>query len=105
MILSRLSSLEEHKPKQVSHLTHQFSPFKSDVTCIEPPETHTIPLVTSSLGPPQGWRTSPLNTPSNNYTRHSSLELGANHKLMVSQCGRVSQLSTPKLETDSISPF
>src|SRR5450759_4232316 len=49
--MSRLSSLEEHKPKQVSHLTHQFSPFKSDVTYIEPPETHTIPLVTSSLDP------------------------------------------------------
>src|SRR5450759_4501325 len=49
--MSRLSSLEEHKPKQVSHLTHQFSPFKSDITCIEPPETHTIPLVTSSLDP------------------------------------------------------
>src|SRR5450759_3366405 len=103
--VSRLSSLEEHKPKQVSHLTHQFSPFKSDITCIEPPENTHDPFSNLEPGSIQGWRTSPLRIPTNHYSNHSSLESGANHKLMVGQCGRVPRLSTPKPETDSIPPL
>ena len=93
--MSRLSSLEEHKPKQVSHLTHQFSPFKSDVTYIEPPETHTIPLVTSSLDPSKAGELLHFKPHQTTTLIIHHLNRGPTTKLMVGQCGRAPQLSTP----------